>query len=92
MNKIEAELQKATDCEPKKGEDRVDYLVRLMKAIAGLSEKEWDKLSAESQAWYNTNADKPAANNSEVKSATAAKDSVAPAKYDANKPVADAME
>lgn len=58
MNKVEQELQGASDCEPKKGEDRVDYLVRLMKATAALSEKEWDKLSPEAQAWYNTNADK----------------------------------
>lgn len=58
MSKIEKELQGATDIEPKKGEDRVDYLVRLMKAVAALSQQAWDDLSAEAQAWYNGNADK----------------------------------
>lgn len=57
MNKVEKELQDATDVTPKKGEDRGDYLRRMMKAIAALSEKEWDGLSKEAQDWYNANAE-----------------------------------
>lgn len=57
MNKVEKELQAATDVEPKKGEDRGEYLTRLGKAVAKLDEKEWDKLSADAQAWYNDNAE-----------------------------------
>lgn len=57
MSKIEKELQEATEIEAKKGEDRADYLARMMKAVAGLSEKGWDALSPEAQEWYNNNAE-----------------------------------
>lgn len=57
MSKIEKELQEATEIEAKKGEDRGDYLARMMKAVAGLSEKGWDALSPEAQEWYNANAE-----------------------------------
>lgn len=56
MSKIEKELQTATEVTPNKGEDRSDYLRRLMKAVAGLSEKVWDGLTEAAQNWYNVNA------------------------------------
>lgn len=56
-NKVEKELQDATEVAPKKGEDRTDYLMRLMKAVAALTQEGWDGLSAEGQEWYNKNAD-----------------------------------
>lgn len=56
MSKIQAELIKATDTEPKRGEDRQEFLQRLSKAINGLSDKAWDGLSNEAQDWFNANA------------------------------------
>lgn len=56
MSKIQAELIKATDTEPKRGEDRQEFLQRLSKAINGLSDKAWDGLSNEAQDWFNASA------------------------------------
>lgn len=57
MSKIEKELVEATGVEPKKGEDRQDFLKRLANATADLATKAWDKLSSDAQDWYNDNAD-----------------------------------
>jgi ribosome maturation factor RimP len=57
MSKIQAELLKATDLSTKRGEDRQDFLARLMKGVADLNDKQWDGLSQEAQDWFNDAAD-----------------------------------
>lgn len=56
-SKIQKELAEATDINPKRGEDHQEYLARLVKGVAALSEKEWDGLSQKAQDWYNDAAD-----------------------------------
>jgi ribosome maturation factor RimP len=56
-SKIEKELSDAADVTAKRGEDRQDYLARLMKAVASLSDKAWEKLSEAAQDWFNDNAE-----------------------------------
>lgn len=57
MSKICAELVKATELSTKRGEDQQDFLTRLIKAVTGLSDKEWDGLSEAAQAWFNAAVD-----------------------------------
>lgn len=57
MSKIQAELLKATDLSTKRGEDRQDFLARLMKGVAELSDKSWEGLSQKAQDWFNDAAD-----------------------------------
>lgn len=56
-SKIQKELAEATDINPKRGEDHQEYLARLVKGVAALSDKEWDGLSQKAQDWYNDAAD-----------------------------------
>lgn len=46
-------LSKATGITYKKGDDKQAFLADLVKAIAGLKDPEWDKLSEAEQDWYN---------------------------------------
>jgi ribosome maturation factor RimP len=57
MSKIQAELLKATDLSTKRGEDRQDFLARVMKEVAGLDDKGWEELSKAAQDWFNDAAD-----------------------------------
>ena len=57
MSQIKAELVKVTELSTKRGEDHQEFLTRLVKATAELSDKEWDGLSKEAQDWYNDAAD-----------------------------------
>lgn len=65
MSKIQKELATATDLSTKRGEDRQEYLARLMKAVSELGDKDWDGLSKEAQDWFNDAAD---AKNAKAKS------------------------
>lgn len=56
-SKIQKELAEAADINPKRGEDHQEYLARLVKGVAALSDKEWDGLSQKAQDWYNDAAD-----------------------------------
>lgn len=58
MSKIEKEIAKATGLDPKRGEDRQDYLVRLLPAVAKLDDDAWNGLSKGAQSWYNDAAEK----------------------------------
>lgn len=57
MSKIEKELVDVTEVKAKRGEDRQDFLGRVMKAVAELNDKEWDDLSQDAQDWFNDAAD-----------------------------------
>ena len=57
MSKIQTELVKATEVTAKRGEDRQEYLGRLMKGVADLNDKQWDGLSQDAQDWFNDAAD-----------------------------------
>lgn len=57
MSKICEELVKATELSTKRGEERQDFLLRLIKAVQGLSDAEWDQLSDEAQGWFNAAVD-----------------------------------
>lgn len=63
MSKIEKELASATGVEPKRGEDRQEYLARLIAGTGKLPDKDWDKLTEEAQEWYNKAADVQNANS-----------------------------
>jgi len=65
MSKIQKELLEVTELSTKRGEAQQDLLSRLVKAVADLSDKEWDSLSKEAQDWYNDAAD---AKNAKAKS------------------------
>lgn len=67
MSKIEKELSSATGVESKRGEDRQDYLARIIAATGRLPDKDWDKLSEDAQEWYNKAADVQNANSDEKK-------------------------
>lgn len=58
MSKIHAELVKATGVQLEDGQSPNDagHVKKLIRAIADLSDKAWDALSKEAQAWYNTSA------------------------------------
>lgn len=62
-SKIEKELAAATGVEPKRGEERQDYLARIITGTGKLPDKDWDKLSEEAQEWYNKAADVQNANS-----------------------------
>jgi ribosome maturation factor RimP len=57
MSKIQAELLLVTALSTKRGEDRQDFLARLMKGVADLNDKQWDGLSQAAQDWFNDAAD-----------------------------------
>jgi hypothetical protein len=57
MSKIEKELCDAAEVDPKRGESRGDFLLRLALATNALSDKEWDKLSQPAQDWVNKASD-----------------------------------
>lgn len=61
MSKIQKELEEVTEVAPsKKREETIsspDYLARLAAAVAELPEADWDKLSQDAQAWYNSVVD-----------------------------------
>lgn len=57
MSAIKKALVAATGIEAKRGEDDEDFKVRLIKAVADLDDKSWDKLSTEAQDWFNDAAD-----------------------------------
>lgn len=63
MSKIEKELASATGVEPKRGEERQDYLARIITGTGKLSDKDWDALSEDAQEWYNKAADVQNANS-----------------------------
>ena len=46
-------LAKASGCKPRKGEDRQEYMSRLVKAILDLPEDDWAGLPDEDQDWVN---------------------------------------
>lgn len=56
MSKIQTELQAATGTDPKRGEDRQDYLARMMVAVGKLSDDAWEDLGKPSQEWFNAAA------------------------------------
>lgn len=56
-SEIEKELLEATDLGTKRGEDRQDFIARLMKGVAALDDKAWDGLSKPAQEWFNDAAD-----------------------------------
>lgn len=53
MSAIERELCLVLDTKQKKGEDRQKFLARLIERGYDISEKQWNKLSKEAQAWFN---------------------------------------
>lgn len=57
MSKIQDELCKVADVAPKRGEDRQEFLKRLLKAVNKLSDADFDKLSEEAGDWANAAAD-----------------------------------
>lgn len=57
MSKIEDEMADATEITLKRGEDRQDYLQRMVKGIAKLSDPDWEALSKEAKNWFNKCAD-----------------------------------
>jgi small nuclear ribonucleoprotein (snRNP)-like protein len=64
MSKIQAELAKASEVEPKRGEKITDeaYIKRLIVGVGRLSDKAWGQLSEPAQDWFNEAADKVNAN------------------------------
>ena len=52
-SEVEVELQEATGCKPKGGQDRQTYLVRLHDAIQALKGPDWDSLTKPAQQWAN---------------------------------------
>lgn len=57
MSKIQTELMEATGLKAVRNEDRQDLVKRIMKAVGGLTDKEWEKLSGDAQDWFNAAAD-----------------------------------
>lgn len=57
-SKIQQELAKAAECDPKKGEtiSSPEYIKRLVVLVSKLSDPAWEKLSAEAQDWTNAAA------------------------------------
>jgi hypothetical protein len=50
---IELELQEVSEVKQKKKEDRQDYLIRLMRAVADVPDDIWGSLSKDAQDWNN---------------------------------------
>jgi len=64
MSKIEKEILAATgEAKQKRKEDSDAYLMRLVKSMHELDDKEWNKLSDKAQEWFNDAAE--ATNNKE---------------------------
>lgn len=57
MSKIREELLEATDISQKDNESSQDFGARLMRAVANLDDKIWNKLSDEAVDWYNKSCD-----------------------------------
>lgn len=59
MSKIQAELAKATGVNPEQGQSIIDpaYMKKLVRAVANLSDKDWDALSGPAQEHHNAAAD-----------------------------------
>ncbi len=57
MSKIQKELCEAAETDPKRGEDRQDFLLRLALAVNKLPDSEWNKLGKEAQSWVNDASD-----------------------------------
>ena len=58
MSAIRAELMKAANVTPKRGESEVDFHKRMVKAISeDITEETWQGLSSEAQDWNNVAAD-----------------------------------
>lgn len=57
MSKIQKELADAAEVDPKRGEDRQDFLLRLALAVNKLPDAAWEKLSKDAQNWANNAAD-----------------------------------
>lgn len=55
-SKIENEILEVVKVKAKKGEDRQEYLDRLMRAVTKLSDDVWEGLSTEAQEWTNAAA------------------------------------
>jgi cobalamin biosynthesis protein CobT len=53
MSSVIKTLEKATDVKASKGEDRQEYLARLIKAVSKLSDEAYEELSEEAQDWNN---------------------------------------
>lgn len=49
---IESQVQEVTGVNPRSKESRQKYLGRVVKAIEGLEETDWAKLSDDAQHWY----------------------------------------
>lgn len=64
MSKIQQELAKASEVDPKRGESITDegYIKRLIVGVGKLSDAAWNKLSEPAQDWFNIAADKVNAN------------------------------
>lgn len=57
MSQIETELKKLTDLDLKRGEDRQDFLDRLVEGINALSDDEFESMSEEASKWFNSACD-----------------------------------
>lgn len=66
MSKIQAELSAATEIEPKRKEERQEFIARLMVGVAALGDAEWEALSQEAQDWFNEAADAKNAKKKEM--------------------------
>jgi small nuclear ribonucleoprotein (snRNP)-like protein len=57
MSKIEKILCDAAEIDPKRGEDRQDFLKRLVTAVGKLPDADWDKIDGKAQDWINAATD-----------------------------------
>lgn len=58
MSKIQKELLTATEIKAQKdGEDRQDFLGRVIAAVSDLDDKAWKELSKDAKDWFNAAAD-----------------------------------
>lgn len=57
IDAVRKELEKATGVTRNSGEGEKEYLMRIMRKVAALDDKEWKALSEESQDWYNDAAE-----------------------------------
>lgn len=57
MSKIQKELMEAAEIDPKRGEDRQDFLLRLALGVNKLPDSDWGKLSKDAQGWVNEASD-----------------------------------
>lgn len=57
MSKIQTELQDIAEVDPKRGESRQDFLMRMTVEVNRLPDSAWNKLSKEAQNWANEASD-----------------------------------